>query len=120
MSKEQVLPQKPHGRQGLFVSKQGLGCLPMSPVYGGDTTQAEATSLETIAKALELGVNFFDASWVHQPFYPEDFEGERVNESILGKAIAIHGRDKFVIATSANFFAKSPGDVEHKFEPKTP
>jgi len=120
MSEVNILPQKPLGRHGLFVSKQGLGCLPMSPVYGGDTSKVEATSLETIAKALELGVNFFDTSWVHQPFYPDDFEGERVNETILGKAIAIYGRSKFIIATNADFFARSPGDVDYKFESKTP
>lgn len=55
-------------------------------------------SLQTIARALELGVNFFDTAWIYQSFGAGG-GGNYTNEELLGKAIAIHGREKFVIAT---------------------
>jgi len=71
----------------------------MTAFYGDfDRAAQEGKSLATIARALELGLNFFDTAWVYQSF-GKGGGGNFTNEELLGKAIAIHGRDKFVIAT---------------------
>lgn len=70
----------------------------MTAFHRGPNHQAsEEQSLQTIAKALELGINFLDTAWVYQA---RSEDGEVVtNEELLGKAIKIHGREKFIIAT---------------------
>ncbi len=74
------------GRQGLEVSRQGLGCMGMSDFYG---PLDDAESIATIHRALELGVTFFDTS---------DMYGPHTNEMLVGKALAGR-RDEAVIAT---------------------
>jgi aryl-alcohol dehydrogenase-like predicted oxidoreductase len=78
------------GSQGLEVSAEGLGCMGMSWAYGpGD----EASGLETIHRALELGITFLDTAEVYGPY---------VNEELVGRAIA-GKRDQFEIATKFGF-----------------
>jgi aryl-alcohol dehydrogenase-like predicted oxidoreductase len=80
------LPTRTLGRSGLTVSAQGLGCMGMSFAYGTpDRAEAEAT----IARAVELGVTFFDTA---------DAYGLGHNEELVGKALAAH-RDEIVLAT---------------------
>ena len=74
------------GRQGLEVSRQGLGCMGMSDFYG-PLDDAESTA--TIHRALDLGVTFFDTS---------DMYGPHTNEVLVGQALAGR-RDEAVIAT---------------------
>jgi aryl-alcohol dehydrogenase-like predicted oxidoreductase len=74
------------GRQGLEVSRQGLGCMGMSDFYG---PVDDAESIATIHLALDLGVTFFDTSDMYGPF---------TNEMLVGKALADR-RDEAVIAT---------------------
>ncbi len=74
------------GRQGLTVSRQGLGCMGMSDFYG-PIDDAESTA--TIQQALDLGVTFFDTS---------DMYGPHTNEVLLGQALGGR-RDEAVIAT---------------------
>lgn len=94
-----MIPQRPLGNQGLVVSAQGLGCMGMTAFYGDfDRAAQEPESLKTIAKALELGINFLDTAWIYQSFGAGG-GGNYANEELVGKAIKIHGRDKFVIAT---------------------
>lgn len=92
-----ALPQVPCGKHGLHVSRIGLGTMGMTAFYVTDATQHEEEGLRTIASALELGCNFFDTAWIYQSVGPDGCV--QYNESLLGRAIAQHGRHKFVIAT---------------------
>jgi aryl-alcohol dehydrogenase-like predicted oxidoreductase len=74
------------GSQGLTVSAEGLGCMGMSAFYGPSD---EAENLATIARAMELGITFFDTAEIYGPFK---------NEMLLAKAFA-GKRDKVIIAT---------------------
>ncbi|KAF0190257.1 MAG: oxidoreductase [bacterium] len=69
------MKQRKLGNQGLTVSEIGLGCMGMSEFYGATD---ETESLATIARALELGVNFFDTADMYGPF---------INEELVGKAL---------------------------------
>lgn len=74
------------GNSDLEISAIGLGCMGMSEFYG-ETNEAE--SLETLERALDLGLNFFDTADMYGPF---------TNEELLGKFI--QGKhEKVVIAT---------------------
>ena len=70
----------------LSVSAVGLGCMGMSMAYG---TADEAQSVETIHRALDLGVNLLDTA---------DIYGPEANERLVGRAIA-NRRDEVVLAT---------------------
>lgn len=74
------------GNQGLVVSAEGLGCMGMSAFYGPSD---EAENLATLARAIELGVTFFDTAEIYGPFK---------NEILLAKAFR-GKRDKVLIAT---------------------
>src|ERR1700744_6439140 len=73
----------------LEVSAIGLGCMGMSAFYGSTD---EAEGVETIRRALELGVDFIDTAQLYGPL---------TNELLVGRAIAGH-RDEYVIATKFN------------------
>ena len=81
-----MLPKRRLGTQGLTVTALGLGCMGMSQSYGSPD---DAESLATVARALELGLDFFDTAEVYGPF---------TNEELLGRALK--GKwDEVVIAT---------------------
>ncbi len=71
---------------GLTVSTMGLGCMGMSEFYG---TGDEPQGIETIHRALDLGVTFLDTADMYGPF---------TNEQLVGKAIAGR-RDEVQLAT---------------------
>lgn len=50
--------------------------------------------MATLDKAQELGIDFLDTAWIYQ-----HFESGATNEELVGRAIAKHGREKWVIAT---------------------
>eukprot|EP01116_Phalansterium_solitarium_P024788 TRINITY_DN9183_c0_g1_i1.p1 TRINITY_DN9183_c0_g1~~TRINITY_DN9183_c0_g1_i1.p1 ORF type:complete len:382 (-),score=122.82 TRINITY_DN9183_c0_g1_i1:87-1121(-) len=96
MSKLEVVPL---GSQGLKVAAQGLGTMGMTAFYTDekpiDAKEKEAESLRTISRYVELcgGKNaFLDTAWIYR-------SATEHNETLVGKAIAQHGRDKFIIAT---------------------
>src|ERR671923_991816 len=70
------MDRKKLGSQGLEVSAQGLGCMGMTWAYGkGD----EESGLQTIHRALELGVTFLDTAEIYGPY---------TNEELVGRAVA--------------------------------
>ena len=72
--------------QGLEVSAEGLGCMGMSEFYGG---QDEDSAIQTIHRALDLGINFLDTADMYGPF---------TNERLVGRAIKSR-RDSVILAT---------------------
>jgi len=74
------------GHSTLKVNRIGLGCMGMSEFYGSFN---EKESINTLHKAIDLGVNFFDTA---------DMYGWGANERLVGKAFK--GRwDDVIIAT---------------------
>src|SRR6476469_3069661 len=63
------------GTTPLTVSSLGLGCMGMSEFYG---TPDEQGGIDTIHRALDLGVTFLDTADMYGPF---------TNEQLVGKAI---------------------------------
>ena len=80
---------------GLKVSALGVGCMPM--IKGGNITYGEDADLDeainTIHRAIDLGINFFDTAQIYGPFQNE----ELVGQAIKGK------RDGLVIASKFGF-----------------
>ena len=72
--------------QGLEVSAIGLGCMGMSEFYGAHDEQE---ALETIHRALDLGVTFLDTADMYGPF---------TNEKLVARAISGR-RDEVQLAT---------------------
>src|SRR3954451_22374620 len=82
-----TLPRRTLGTAApLTVSALGLGCMGMSEFYG---TPDEQSGIDTIHRALDLGVTFLDTADMYGPF---------TNEHLVGKAIAGR-RDEVQLAT---------------------
>lgn len=75
----------------LNVSALGLGCMGMSHAYGPSSD--ETAAIDTLHRAVDLGITLFDTAEVYGPYR---------NEILLGKALK-PVRDKVVIATKFGF-----------------
>jgi len=80
------MKMKALGGQGIQASEIGLGCMGMSEFYGEHN---DADSIQTIHRAYDLGVTFFDTANIYGPF---------TNEILVGKAIKPF-RNKITLAT---------------------
>ncbi|MDP4261493.1 MAG: aldo/keto reductase [Bacteroidota bacterium] len=74
------------GSQGITASQLGLGCMGMSEFYG---TANDRESLQTLQRAVELGITFWDTA---------DAYGPHTNEILVGKALK-GIRNKITLAT---------------------
>ena len=91
------MEQRKLGSQGMTVSAEGLGCMGMSAFCGPSD---EAENLATLARAIDLGINFFDTAEIYGPFK---------NEILLAKAFA-GKRDKVQIATKVGSEVTDSGE----------
>jgi aryl-alcohol dehydrogenase-like predicted oxidoreductase len=125
------MEQRPLGSVGLMASAQGLGAMGMTAFYKPTFADAdEAEALRAISRALELGVNFIDTAWVYQRREDGATNEElvraarvrlrvaalgpslahlRVVRAQIGKALAAHGRDKFIVATKCGMVFREGG-----------
>lgn len=88
------------GKNGPLVSKLGLGCMRMSPIWGGPLTNEEIESIATIQMALDSGINFLNTG---------DFYGSGHNELLVGKAIKGRRDDAFIsVKFGAIFYNGQP------------
>lgn len=101
---ERVIPTRRLGAHGPTVSMQGLGCMGMSQSYG---PADRATSLQTLHRALDLGVVFLDTA---------DVYGNGHNEELVGEFLAapeLAGRrDDVVLATKFSLRSDGGGAMQ--------
>jgi aryl-alcohol dehydrogenase-like predicted oxidoreductase len=86
------------GYSPLKVSVLGLGCMGMSEFYG---SRSEAESVETIHRALDLGINLLDTA---------DVYGRGDNEELVGRALQGR-RDQVVLATKFGIVRDGGGNI---------
>jgi aryl-alcohol dehydrogenase-like predicted oxidoreductase len=80
------MQRRPLGKSGITVSAIGLGCMGMSEFYGPGNDQQ---SLQTLATALDQGIDFLDTA---------DMYGAGHNEELLGRFLKGR-RERVVLAT---------------------
>ncbi|KAI9016619.1 putative aldo/keto reductase [Hyaloraphidium curvatum] len=93
------VPKLPFGRNGPEVSRIGFGPMTMSGAYSSGPLPEEQ-AMEVFARCFELGINHIDTAELY---------GWGVNETLVGKAIAKFGRDKFFLATKFGFIKDPKG-----------
>ncbi len=82
------------GNNGPLVSKLGLGCMRMSPVWGSIAND-EQEGIATIQMALDSGINFLNTG---------DFYGSGHNELLVGKAIKGRRDEAFISVKFGGLF----------------
>jgi aryl-alcohol dehydrogenase-like predicted oxidoreductase len=90
------------GRTGLKVSQLALGCMTFGSPQWAPWVLDEAASRPIIAKALDLGINFFDMA---------DMYSAGASEEVVAKALSGVPRHKLVLATKLfNPMSQDPND----------
>ncbi len=90
---------------GLEVSAIGLGCMGMSVAYG---ERDEPGSIDTIHRALDLGVSFIDTA---------DMYGRGHNEELVGRALKGR-RDEAILATKFGNIRTADGKSDVRGDPE--
>jgi aryl-alcohol dehydrogenase-like predicted oxidoreductase len=88
------VPRIALGSCGLTTPRIALGTMGMTAFYNQHPEATEEESLRTIAAALALGIDHLDTAWVYRNHCTAHH-----NEELVGKALAIHGRERFTVAT---------------------
>src|SRR5919109_3054142 len=89
------------GATDLTCSEIGFGTWALGSTWWGKITRGEGVNL--VARALDLGITFFDTG---------DVYGSGANEEIVGKALAGAPRDRVQISTKFGY-AIEGGMQEH-------
>lgn len=97
---------RPLGSSGIQVSTVALGCWPIAGMTSLDVNEAD--SRQTIAAALEAGINFFDTAYA----YGANGESER----LVGEIVRSR-RDEVVIATKGGLHWEN-GKMIHDARPE--
>lgn len=87
------------GRTGLTVSALGFGC---GAVGGLMVKGAPADQERAVARAMELGINYFDTAWLY---------GRGESERNLGRVLRNLGRPEVVVATKVMLDPGSATDL---------
>ena len=119
------------------MSAIGLGCMGMSDFYGAAD---DARSVETMHRAIDLGVDFFDTADVYGPFTNEELVGRAIRDrrarvvlatkfgnvrSADGTWLGINGRPDYVRqACDASLKRLGVSEIDlyyqHRVDPETP
>lgn len=90
------------GAGGPGISEIGLGCMSFAGFYG---PADEKGSLRTLARAIELGITFFDTANVY---------GAGSNEELLGKFLK--GRSERIVLATKGGIVRAPGSRERRLD----
>lgn len=90
------MQQKPLGSHGLTASAIGLGCMGMSEFYG---PKNDEESLQTLDRAFELGITFWDTADIYGPYK---------NEELLAKALK--GKREYITLATKCGIVRDPND----------
>lgn len=96
------MEQRKLGHSELSVSSLGFGCMGMSEFYGASD---DTSSLATLARALQLGINFFDSA---------DTYGHGHNERLLGRFL--QGRRAEVVVATKFGIVREEGKYERRID----